>query len=122
MRFLIRNSSIHNKICVVFESKSDPLFNYLLNTTKPTNKPRRINFLTYLKLMYIFFCQRREQFNRIYTGCSKKTLFYVFAYISANTYRRETSWISTELGGLEVSIDMRFDFLRYLVHEKIYIL
>ena len=51
-----------------------------------------------------------------------KKLFYVFAYISANTYRRETSRISTELGWQEVSNDMRLDFLRYLVHEKIDIL
>ena len=57
-----------------------------------------------------------------YTGCSKKTLFYVFANISANTYSRETSRISTELEWLEVSNDMRLDFLRYLVHEKIDIL
>ena len=56
------------------------------------------------------------------TGCSKKTLFYVYANISANTYSRETSEISTELGWLEISDDMRLDFLRYLVHEKIDIL
>ena len=52
-------------------------------------------------------------------GVPKKTLFYVFAYISANTYRRETSRISTELRWQEVSNDMRLDFLRYLVHKKI---
>ena len=52
----------------------------------------------------------------------QKTLFYVFANISANTYSREMSRISTELGWLEVSNDMRLDFLRYLVHEKIDIL
>ena len=55
-------------------------------------------------------------------GVPKKTLFYVFANISANTYSRETSRISTELEWLEVSNDMRLDFLRYLVHEKIDIL
>ena len=55
-------------------------------------------------------------------GVQKKTLFYVFANISANTYSRKTSRISTELGWLEVSNDMRLDFLRYLVHEKIDIL
>ena len=55
-------------------------------------------------------------------GVPKKTLFYVFANISANTYSRETSRISTELGWQEVSNDMRLDFLRYLVHEKIDIL
>ena len=53
---------------------------------------------------------------------SKKTLFYVFANISVNIYSRETSLISTELGWQEVSNDMRLDFLRYLVHEKIDIL
>ena len=52
----------------------------------------------------------------------QKNLFYVFANISANTYSRETSRISTELEWLEVSNDMRLDFLRYLVHEKIDIL
>ena len=52
-------------------------------------------------------------------GVRKKTLFYVFANISANTYSRKTSRISTELGWQEVSNDMRLDFLRFLVHEKI---
>ena len=60
--------------------------------------------------------------NYEYTGCSKKTLFYVFAYISAYTYSRETSRISTELAWQDASNDMRLDFLRYLVHEKIDIL
>ena len=55
-------------------------------------------------------------------GVSKKTLFYVLANISANTYSRETSRISTELAWQEVSNNMRLDFLRYLVHEKIDIL
>ena len=55
-------------------------------------------------------------------GVPKKTLFYIFANISVNTYSRETSRISTELGWQEVSNDMRLDFLRYLVHEKIDIL
>ena len=55
-------------------------------------------------------------------GVPKKTLFYVFAYISANTYRRETSLLSTQLAWQEASNDMRLDFLRYLVHEKIDIL
>ena len=55
-------------------------------------------------------------------GVPKKTLFYVFAYISAYTYSRETSRISTELAWQEASNDMRLDFLRYLVHEKIDIL
>ena len=49
----------------------------------------------------------------------KKTLFYVFANISANIYSRKISRISTELGWQEVSNDMRLDFLRYLVQEKI---
>ena len=55
-------------------------------------------------------------------GVSKKTLFYVLANISANTYSRETSRISTELAWQEASNNMRLDFLRYLVHEKIDIL
>ena len=41
------------------------------------------------------------------TGCFKKTLFYVFANISANTYSREMSRISTELAWQEASNDMR---------------
>ena len=49
----------------------------------------------------------------------QKKMFYVFAYISANTYSRETSRISTELAWQEASNNMRLDFLRYLVHEKI---
>ena len=40
-------------------------------------------------------------------GVPKKTLFYVFAYISANTYRRETSLLSTQLAWQEASNDMR---------------
>ena len=52
----------------------------------------------------------------------KKPRFYVFANISANTYSRETSRLSTELSWQEVSNDMRLDFLRYLVPEKIDIL
>ena len=51
-------------------------------------------------------------------GVPKKT----FSDILANTYGRETSRISTELGWLEVSNDMRLDYLRYLVDEKIGIL
>ena len=51
-----------------------------------------------------------------------KKMFYVFAYISANTYSRETSRISTELAWQEASNDMRLDFLSYLVNEKINIL
>ena len=57
-----------------------------------------------------------------YPRCSKKPLFYIFANISANTYSRETSRISTELPWEEVSNDMRLTLLRYLVHEKIEIL
>ena len=37
----------------------------------------------------------------------QKKMFYVFAYISANTYSRETSRISTELSWQEASNDMR---------------
>ena len=36
-----------------------------------------------------------------YTGCSKKTLFYFFANISAITYSRDTSQISKELAWQE---------------------
>ena len=57
-----------------------------------------------------------------YTVCPKKTLFYVFANISANTYCTEMSLISTELAWQEASNLMRLDVLRYLVHEKIDIL
>ena len=49
----------------------------------------------------------------------QKTLFYVFVFFSANTYRRERSRISTELAWQGASNDMRLDFFRYLVHEKI---
>ena len=52
----------------------------------------------------------------------QKTRFCVFANISANTYSRETRQLSTELSWQEVSNDMRFDFLHYLVPEKIDIL
>ena len=38
-------------------------------------------------------------------GVPKKTLFYVFANFSANTYSRETSRISTELAWQEASND-----------------
>ena len=55
-------------------------------------------------------------------GGPKKTLFSVFANISANTYSRETSRLSTELAWQDGSNDMRLDFLRYLVLEKIDIL
>ena len=66
--------------------------------------------------MNIFFLVfTNTKFFPEYTGCSKKTLFYVFAYISANTYHIELAW-------QEASNDMRLDFLRYLVHEKIDIL
>ena len=58
----------------------------------------------------------------IRTGCFKQTLIYVLANISANTYSREMSRISTELAWQEASNNMRLDFLRYLVHEKIDIL
>ena len=51
-----------------------------------------------------------------------KTLCNVFANISANTYSREPSRLSTELSWQEVSNGMRLDFLRYLVPEKIDIL
>ena len=52
----------------------------------------------------------------------QKKLFYVFANISANTYSRETSRLSTEFAWQDGSNDMRLDFLRYLVLEKIDIL
>ena len=55
-------------------------------------------------------------------GVPKKTLLYVFANISVNIYSRETSLISTELAWQEASNNMRLDFLRCLVHEKIDIL
>ena len=55
-------------------------------------------------------------------GDPKKTLFSVFANISANTYSRETSRLSTEFAWQDGSNDMRLDFLRYLVLEKIDIL
>ena len=58
----------------------------------------------------------------IRTGCFKQTLIYVLANISANTYSREMSRISRELAWQEASNNMRLDFLRYLVHEKIDIL
>ena len=58
----------------------------------------------------------------IQTGCSKKTLFFVFAIISFNTYSREMSWISTELAWHEASSQFQPDFLCYLVHKKIDIL
>ena len=59
----------------------------------------------------------------MYIQCvPKKSFFHVFANISANTYSRETSRLSTELAWQEVSNDMRLDFLRYLVPEKIDIL
>ena len=59
----------------------------------------------------------------IYTGCSKKTSwFYFSANISANTYSREASRLSTELAWQELSNGVRLDFLRYLVPEKIDIL
>ena len=57
-----------------------------------------------------------------YTGWSKKTLFSVFANISANTYSRETSWLSTELAWQDLSNNMRLDLLGYLIPEKIDIL
>ena len=72
--------------------------------------------------VYLFSDVMLEVYEEKCAKYTKKPLFYVFTNISANNYSRETSWISTELGGLEVSNDMRFDFLRYLVHEKIYIL
>ena len=43
-------------------------------------------------------------------------MIYVFANISANTNRRK---ISKEFAWQEASNDMRLDFIRYLVHEKI---
>ena len=49
-------------------------------------------------------------------------MFSVFANISANTYSREMSRLSTELAWQDLSNDMRLDFLRYLVLEKIDIL
>ena len=52
----------------------------------------------------------------------QKNLVYFFAYISANTYSRERSRLSTELAWQMVSNDMQLDFLRYLVPEKIDIL
>ena len=55
-------------------------------------------------------------------GDSKKTLFYVFANISANTYGRETSRLSRELAWQELSNGMQLDVLSYLVPEKIDIL
>ena len=55
-------------------------------------------------------------------GGPKKTWFSVFANISANTYSRETSRLSTEFAWQDGSNDMRLDFLRYLVLEKIDIL
>ena len=58
----------------------------------------------------------------IYRVFQKNTFFYFFANISANTYSRETSRLSTELAWQEVSNDMQLDFLRYLVPEKIDIL
>ena len=58
----------------------------------------------------------------VYMGVPKKTRFYVFANISGNTYSREARRLSTELSWQEVSNDMRLDFLRYLVPEKIDIL
>ena len=63
-----------------------------------------------------------EEFPVYVQGVPKKTLFYVFANISAYTYSRETSRISTELAWQEASNDMRLDFLSYLVNEKINIL
>ena len=67
-------------------------------------------------------CKTNEVYVHTYRVSQKKTLFYVLANISANTYSRETSRISTELAWQEVSNNMRLDFLRYLVHEKIDIL
>ena len=52
----------------------------------------------------------------------QRNSFYVFANISFNTNSREARRISKELAWQEVSNNMRSDFLRYLVHEKIDIL
>ena len=66
---------------------------------------------------------RKTQSLYIYLqGVPKKTLFYVFAKISANTNSRETSRSSTAFAWQEVPNDMRLDFLRYLVPERIDIL
>ena len=51
-------------------------------------------------------------------GVPKENLFYVFANISANTYSRETSRLSTELAWQEVFNNMRLDFLRYLKKSR----
>ena len=59
---------------------------------------------------------------RYIQGGPKKTLFSVFANISANTYSRETSRLSTELAWQDLSNDIQLNFLRYLVLEKIDIL
>ena len=67
-----------------------------------------------LRISYIYV--------NLYTGLVKKVRSYVFANISANTYSRETSRLSTELAWQDGSNDMRLDFLRYLVLEKIDIL
>ena len=64
----------------------------------------------------------QEYFSRDIQGGPKKTWFSVFANISANTYSRETSRLSTKFAWQDGSNDMRLDFLRYLVHEKIDIL
>ena len=47
------------------------------------------------------------------TGCPKKTLFYVFAIISANTYSRETNEYPQNWHGKRLPTIC--DFLRYLV-------
>ena len=47
----------------------------------------------------------------------KKTLFYVFANISADTYSRETSRISTEMAWQEASNNMRLDSVTWFTRN-----